>query len=94
MSLVIGLRAGHRVLAPCRFGAPAQRKAVATYKSRIKAPLLSRHQPNGAHMRKMILMAIAGFLWRKFMARRATTAASGPALTGLAPRTPYPARRR
>jgi len=46
------------------------------------------------NMRKMILMAIAGFLWRKFMARRATTAASGPALTGLASRTPYPARRR
>ena len=45
-------------------------------------------------MRKMILMAIAGFLWRKFMAKRATTAASGPALTGLASRAPYPARRR
>ena len=45
-------------------------------------------------MRKMILMAIAGFLWRKFMAGRATTAASGPALAGLASRAPYPARRR
>ena len=45
-------------------------------------------------MRKMILMAIAGFLWRKFMARRATRAASGPARTGLASRTPYPAPRR
>ena len=45
-------------------------------------------------MRKMILMAIAGFLWRKFMAKRATTAASGPALTGTAPLTAYPARRR
>ncbi len=45
-------------------------------------------------MRKMILMAIVGFLWRKFMARRATTAASGPALTGVASRIPYPARRR
>jgi len=40
-------------------------------------------------MRKMIVMAIAGFLWRKFMARRATTAASGPALTRLASRIAY-----
>ena len=79
---------------PCRFGAPAQRKAVATYKSRIKAPLLSLHRRRENSMRKMILMAIAGFLWRKFMARRATTAASGPALTGPAPLTAYPARRR
>jgi hypothetical protein len=45
-------------------------------------------------MRKMILMAIAGFLWRKFMARRATTAASVPSLTGLASSSPYPERRR
>ena len=90
----MGLRAGHRVLAPCRFGAPAQGKAAATYKSRIKAPLLSLNQSKEQSMRKMILMAIAGFLWRKFMARRATTAARGPALSGRAPRTPYPATRR
>jgi hypothetical protein len=45
-------------------------------------------------MRKMILMAIAGFLWRKLLARRATRAASRPALTGLASRTSYAAHRR
>jgi len=83
------------VSSPCRFGAPAQRKAVATYKSRIKAPLLSLHRRRENSMRKMILMAIAGFLWRKFMARRAATAAGGsPASGALASRTPYPARRR
>ena len=29
-------------------------------------------------MRKMIIMAIAGYLWRKFMARGATAAARRP----------------
>ena len=50
--LGIRLRAGHRVVAPCRFGALAQRKAVATYKSRIKAPPLCRHQSTGAQHAK------------------------------------------
>src|SRR4051794_24351572 len=35
-------------LATCRFGAPAHREAAATYKSRMKGPLLSGHQSNGA----------------------------------------------
>ena len=37
---------------PCSFGAPAQRKAVATYKSRVEGPLLSLHQSNGAQHAK------------------------------------------